>query len=217
MSGGFIEPLESTGIGFIQDIGEFFVYLSPDLSWDDELAARMNAYIDGEYDFTRDFVACHYVTAGRDDTPFWRDLHRDPSVHTTGMDDVLDQWHHGRLEGLRPKDGSRPQFTRYSWAYIIGGNGYRPEQAADAPIDADGLAQAKAELAVSKTAVAEVAALLPGNRQRVRELREQWQRGERPAFTADPNAYASGTHQVAGYLTDGKRSLVSARNPAPAS
>jgi tryptophan halogenase len=214
LSGGFIEPLESTGIGFIQDIGEFFVYLSPDLSWDDELAAKMNAYIDGEYDFTRDFVACHYLTAGRDDTPFWRDLHRDPSVHTTGMDDVLDQWHRGSLDGLRPKDGSRPQFTRYSWAYIIGGNGYRPERAADAPIDAVELAEAKADLAASTAAVAEVAARLPGNRQRVRELREEWQRGERPAFVADPDAYASGTHQVTGYLTDGKRSLVSARNPA---
>jgi len=216
LAGGFIEPLESTGIGFIQDIGEWFVYLSPDLSWDDESAARMNAYIDGEYDFTRDFVACHYLTAGRDDTPFWRDLHRDPSVRTAGIDDVLDQWHRGSLDGLRPKDGSRPQFTRYSWAYVIGGNGYRPERAADARIDADELAHAKADLAASTAAVAEVAGQLPGNRQRVRELRDAWRRGERPAFAADPDAYAGRPHQVAGYLSDGSRSVVGARNPAPA-
>lgn len=212
LAGGFIEPLESTGIGFIQDIGEFFIHFAPDLSWDDALAAKLNAFLDAEYDFTRDFIACHYVTASRDDTPFWRDLHRDPSVRTPGIDDVLDQWHRGDLDGLRPKDGSRPQFTRYSWAYIIGGNGLVPERAAAAAVDEQALAQAKSELAASETAVTELAGHLPDHRQRVRQLRLDWQRGERPPATPDPGVYAGRPHQVAtGYLTDGTRSLVGAR------
>lgn len=216
LAAGFIEPLESTGIGFIQDVGEFFAHLSPDLTWDDEFAAKMNAFIDAEYDFTRDFVACHYLTASRDDTPFWHDLHRDQSARTPGIDDILDQWHRGDMQGLKPKDGSRPQFTRYSWAYIIGGNGLRPERAADAEIDAGALARAKAELAAGTAAVAEVAGQLPDNRQRVRELRLAWQRGERPPLPPDPATYSSGRpHQVVtGYLSDGGRILVGARSQA---
>lgn len=208
---GFIEPLESTGLGFIHDVGEFFLYHSPDLAWDEAFAARMNAYIDGEYDFTRDFVATHYVTASRDDTPFWQQLHRDPAVRSIGVDDVLDQWHRGDLNGLRPSDGSRPQFTPYSWAYIIGGNGLVPRHAAGAAVDPAELARARADLTVSAAALAELAGMLPDNRQRVRELRQAWQRGERARIAPDPQAFAGFPHQIeAGYLTDGSQGLLGA-------
>lgn len=211
LAGGFIEPLESTGIGLIEDIAEFFLYFSPDLSWDEATVAHLNTYMDARYDLLRDFVACHYVVAARDDTPFWRDLHRDSGVRTRVIDDVLDQWHRGVLASQRAADGSSAPFTSYSWAYIIGGNDVRPQRVPPGGLDAGELARATAELAASSAAVARVADQLPDNRQRVRELRQAWQRGERPPTSPDPGAYAGIPHGNANqYLTDGNKNLIGA-------
>ena len=216
LAGGFIEPLESTGIGLIEDTAEFFLYFSPDLSWDEALAEKMNSFMAARYDFVRDFVTCHYLTAARDDTPFWRELHRDPGVQTPGVGEVLDQWHRGALAGLRLADGSPAPFTPYSWAYIIGGNELRPQRVTSAGPDPADLARAAAQLAASTAAVAQVAARLPDNRQRVRELRQAWQRGERPPAAPDPGAYAGISHgNVSQYLTDGHKDLIAARRVPP--
>jgi hypothetical protein len=61
----------------------------------------------------------------------------------------LEVWYHALSQSAL--------FFQYSWAYIIGGNGLRPERAADTEVDADALAKAKEELAASTGAVAEVA------------------------------------------------------------
>jgi tryptophan halogenase len=205
LAGGFIEPLESTGIALIQDVGEFFVHFSPDLAWDDTFAAKLNGFMDASYDFIRDFVACHYVTAARDDTPFWRDVRRDPAVRTPVIDEVLDLWDRGELHGLQHADGSRPAFRPYSWAYIIGGNGVRPRRAAAGDLDPGELERAREELDGKTAAVRAMAGLLPDHRERVRDLREAWQRGERPQAVPDQAAYARMPHQlVTGYLTDGQ-------------
>lgn len=204
LAGGFIEPLESTGIALIQDIGEFFVHHAPDLAWDDSLAAKLNGFVDATYDYIRDFVACHYVTAARSDSAFWRQVRTDPSVRTPAIEEVLAQWHAGAFRGAAHKDGSRPSFRPYSWAYILGGNGVRPRGAADARIDPGELAAARAELAAKRAEIAAVAPSLPDHAGRVRELREAWERGERPGVTPDAGTYASTPHQLeTGYLSAG--------------
>jgi tryptophan 6-halogenase len=204
LAGGFIEPLESTGIALIQDVGEFFVHFSPDLAWDDTFAEKLNGFMNASYDFIRDFVACHYVTAAKDDTPFWRDVRRDPAVRTPMIDEVLDLWDRGELHDLQHADGSRPAFRPYSWAYIIGGNGVRPRRGAAARIDPGELLRAREELDGKTAAVEAMAGFLPDNRERVRDLRQAWQRGERPQAAPDSAAYAKAPHQlVTGYLTDG--------------
>jgi tryptophan 6-halogenase len=205
LAGGFIEPLESTGIALIQDVGEFFVHFSPDLAWDDTFAAKLNGFMDASYDFIRDFVACHYITAARDDTPFWRDVRGDPAVHTPLIDEVLDLWDRGELHGIQHADGSRPAFRPYSWAYIIGGNGVRPKHAVAARVDPSELEQAREELNGKTRAIKAMAEFLPDNRERVRDLRQAWRRGERPQAAPDHDAYVRMPHQlVTGYLTDGQ-------------
>ena len=208
LAGGFIEPLESTGIALIEDVGEFFLHYAPDLAWDDTFVAKMNDYMDAAYDYVRDFVACHYVTASRDDTPFWRDVKHDPSVRTPAIDEVLSQWHRGELNEIRHSDGSRPAFPPYSWAYIIGGNGMRPQRAHNATIDPAELAQAAEELQANTAAVAALAGVLPDNRERVRSLRDSWQRGERPAARPDPDAYVGRPHQLqTSYVGDARTAV----------
>jgi len=81
----------------------------------------------------------------------------------------------------------------------------RPRRAAAARDDPGELEQAREELDGKTAAVKAMAELLPGNRERVRDLRQAWQRGERPKAEPDREAYARMPHQlITGYLTDGQ-------------
>jgi tryptophan 6-halogenase len=68
----FVEPLESTGIYFIYAAIYQLAKHFPDKSLDPTLREHFNREIEYMFDDTRDFIQAHYLTATRDDTPFWR-------------------------------------------------------------------------------------------------------------------------------------------------
>ncbi len=71
LSGGFLEPLESTSIHLIQAGIARLLALFPDRGWSD---AERNTYNDltrTQYDQVRDFVILHYKANGRNE-PLWR-------------------------------------------------------------------------------------------------------------------------------------------------
>jgi tryptophan halogenase len=73
LSGGFLEPLESTSIYLIQyAIQNLIEYFPVDGSLDVS-AIEFNNQINSEYIRLRDFIIMHYKQVERDDTPFWRD------------------------------------------------------------------------------------------------------------------------------------------------
>ncbi len=73
LAGGFIEPLESTGIFFIQRALEDLVEYFPDRSFHPTLIAAYNKVMLKSYEEVRDFIILHYILSQRDDTQFWRD------------------------------------------------------------------------------------------------------------------------------------------------
>jgi len=72
LSGGFVEPLESTGIFFIQQAIEQLVKHFPDERWDPALRTGFNRSMARCLDGVRDFLVLHYRCAARADTPYWK-------------------------------------------------------------------------------------------------------------------------------------------------
>ena len=72
LAGGFIEPLESTGIHLIQ-IGIASLLQNFPVSKETMGACRdhYNNRMDTQYKYIRDFIVAHYNVTNRDDSPFW--------------------------------------------------------------------------------------------------------------------------------------------------
>lgn len=73
LSSAFVEPLESTGIFFIQHGIEQLVKHFPNQNWDPTLIAEYNRRVANVVDGVKEFLVLHYRAALRDDTPYWKE------------------------------------------------------------------------------------------------------------------------------------------------
>lgn len=74
LSGGFLEPLESTGIYLIQEAITNLIEMFPTQTSYQVDREEYNRLMDIEFERVRDFLLLHYVATTRDDSPFWRYL-----------------------------------------------------------------------------------------------------------------------------------------------
>jgi hypothetical protein len=72
LSGGFLEPLESTSISMIETAVGWLVQYFPDRDCRPELADEFNRLVAERYQFVRDFIVLHYKLTKRTDSAFWR-------------------------------------------------------------------------------------------------------------------------------------------------
>jgi hypothetical protein len=72
LSGGFIEPLESTGIYLIEVGIKHLLQHLPDKRCQPLLRERYNRLMTKYYEDIRDFIVLHYCTTQREDTEFWK-------------------------------------------------------------------------------------------------------------------------------------------------
>jgi len=122
LSSCFVEPLESTTIFLIEYALANLVTFFPDRRFHPARTRKFNDAMTRMFDEIRDFIILHYVLAGRDETPFWKAVHRD-----TVIPDTLAQQLEFLEEGLPMLDHfSNFVFRERSYTCVLDGLGKLP-------------------------------------------------------------------------------------------
>lgn len=93
LSGGFIEPLESTAIHMIDTAVRWLATYFPDADFADPLRNRYNKLIGNLYDEVRDFICLHYALGNRTDSQYWIDAREELEVPDS-LAENLELWRH---------------------------------------------------------------------------------------------------------------------------
>ena len=120
LSGGFLEPLESTSIHLIQSGITRLMSLFPDSGHAPVERDAYNRQLRAEYEQVRDFIILHYQATDRDDAEFWRHCRSTPPPDSLAHN--LELW---RARGrVLPEPGSL--FTEDSWIAVLMGQAGEP-------------------------------------------------------------------------------------------
>ena len=103
-SGGFIEPLESTGLYLSQVAIEMLAEHFPRDNNFEPLAFRVNRVMQNRFHEILDFINMHYCLTRRTDTEFWREVGR-PERVTDRLQAKLDYW---RMKPPSPQQTPTP-------------------------------------------------------------------------------------------------------------
>lgn len=120
LSGGFVEPLESTSIHLIQIGITRLLQLFPFSGCSDALANYYNTQSQIEYERIRDFIILHYKATERDDTQYWRDC-RDMQIPDS-LASTLELFKETGLVSCSPYD----VFSIESWLQVMLGQRIEP-------------------------------------------------------------------------------------------
>lgn len=157
LSSAFVEPLESTGIFFIQHAIEQLVKHFPDKTFDPALIEAYNRRINRAIDGVKEFLVLHYKASSRADTPYWKES------KVRAMPEPLAERLKLAETQLFDEETIYPHyhgFESYSWNSMIIGLGYRPKKPLPALAHLDPT-DALAEFDKIKTEAAEMVAALP--------------------------------------------------------
>jgi tryptophan halogenase len=125
LAAGFFEPLEATGILFIEVAAILLAQLFP---WNGELevaARQFNRIMNQRYQRVQDFLKMHYCLTRRTDTAFWRDNKRTASIPES-LQDLLERWRFRPPQSL-DFDLNVDSFSESSWQFVLYGMGYRTD------------------------------------------------------------------------------------------
>ena len=122
LSSGFVEPLESTSIHFIQNSILWLLLMFPHQGITEPIVAEYNAVLKREAANIRDFIVMHYHLTERDDSEFWK------YCRTMTVPDSLSHRlalfrESGRV--FKPQDDV---FAENSWVQVMMGQGIIPQQ-----------------------------------------------------------------------------------------
>lgn len=126
LAGGFIEPLESTGLHLI-NVG--VKLLSTHISSNQiEQASRdsYNRLMNGIYDDLKRFIVLHYCLTDRDDTEFWQQA-KESVKYCPELQNQLAVWKHKTCEFMDLSGGYATTFTDENYRYILYGMNHLPD------------------------------------------------------------------------------------------
>jgi tryptophan halogenase len=126
LSGGMVEPLESTGIALVE-LGAYLIsHLLPGDSSDMVRTAKLyNEMMSARYERILDFIKLHYCITQRRDSKFWID-NVDPAGIPDTLRDRLAMWRHRpphRLDFVTDLE----MFMPASWQYVLYGMEFKTD------------------------------------------------------------------------------------------
>ncbi|MCX7512280.1 tryptophan halogenase family protein [Frateuria sp. STR12] len=168
LAGGFVEPLESTGIALVELGAYLITHLLPvELDEMDRAARHYNAMIVARYERIIDFIKMHYCLTRRRDHGFWIDNTDAASIPST-LRDRLALWRHRpphRLDFVTDLE----MFMPGSWQYVLYGMEFKTDL--DAMRSAyPHLAAAQREFAMIRQAATMALGDLPDHRALVEQM-----------------------------------------------
>jgi tryptophan halogenase len=120
LSGGFLEPLESTSIHLIQSGIAKLLSLFPNRDCHSHLVAQYNRLVADEFTGVRDFLVLHYHSTRERTEPLW-EYCRSMPLPASLIDKERHFAHSGRIV-LSPEE----LFREPSWFAVLLGQGHRP-------------------------------------------------------------------------------------------
>lgn len=124
LAGGFLEPLESTGVVLIEAAIGMIAELFPHHGPVDLPARRFNELMSARYANIVNFLKLHYCLSRRPE-PFWRD-NADPASIPDGLRELLEQWRY-RPPNRYDLDLGVESFAFFNYQYILYGMGFRTD------------------------------------------------------------------------------------------
>jgi tryptophan halogenase len=128
LSAGFLEPLESSGIGLIETAAYLIAYLFPFDGDTVPVAKLFNHLMRARFERIVDFVKMHYCLTQRTDTPFWID-NTDPTSMPQSLREKLAMWRcrpPHRLDFISDLEMYLPS----SWQFVLYGMEFKTDLAA---------------------------------------------------------------------------------------
>lgn len=93
LASGFLEPLESTGLYFIEIALRLLVDYWDPLSRSNACREQFNSAFNATFDESMEFIVLHYVLSEREDSQFWRDV-RTETRNLPSLKHKLAIWEH---------------------------------------------------------------------------------------------------------------------------
>jgi tryptophan halogenase len=172
LAGGFVEPLESTGIALIELASYLLAHLLPGGTDDMQGAARhFNEMMVARYDRIIDFIKMHYCLSQRRDSSFWVDNCAEASIPQSLRDKLL-KWKERpphRLDFVTDLE----MFMPASWQYVLYGMEFRTDLEARRGTYPH-MEAARREFAMIRQAAAQALDDLPDHRALVEQLGREY-------------------------------------------
>ncbi len=131
LSGGFLEPLESTGLYLNELAAELLAEHFPHRDDMEPLAFRFNRIMEDRYYEILDFINMHYCLTRRADTDFWREVGRPQRtndrlrakldfwrIKPPSVSDFTDQFFPGQAEDSCHREVFRRSMPRRYWPFV---------------------------------------------------------------------------------------------------
>ena len=125
LSGGFIEPLESTAIYLVEMGLQLLALNFPDKRFQPHLQKSYNSAMVDLYDHILDFIIYHYCISDRDDSQFWHDNRHELKIPDS-LAYLMELWQH-KVPTFFDFTATVPLFGYISYTFIMAGHNAWPK------------------------------------------------------------------------------------------